>query len=306
MIKKWTIMIIVLLATLSGLFLLFGTPLSEEEPSSPQVSPPAEPEEETATSPPENETDTEEEPEEDASLSEDIRDAFSSVLESARTLFIRNDLNITAMGDSLTQGVGDGTEKGGYIGILEESINQNTETAAERVQIDNFGKRGNRTDQLLKRMEQEEIKESIEQADLVLITIGANDVMKVVKDNVASLDYQQFVEAQSDYEANLRKIFTKTRELNPDADIYMLGVYNPFNQYFNHIPELNQIMSDWNRISKQVMTEFTNISFIPIRDIFESTEEDLLWEDNFHPNELGYKRIAERVLEYIRDDIEEQ
>ncbi|WP_347862091.1 SGNH/GDSL hydrolase family protein [Salimicrobium sp. PL1-032A] len=304
--KKWILAGIFLLAFLSGLFLLFGTTPSEQEQSDPVVPAPSDTEENTPASPSEEETEREEESDEEASLSEGIREAFSNVIEDARTLFIQNDVNITALGDSLTQGVGDRTDQGGYVGILEESINQNVDLGEEKVTIDNFGKRGNRTDQLLKRMEQEEIQSSIEQADLLLITIGANDVMKVIKENVSSLDYQQFVEAQSQYETNLREIFANIRELNPEASIYILGVYNPFNEYFNHIPELNRIMNDWNRITQDVMTEFEGTTFIPIRDIFENTEEDLLWEDNFHPNELGYKRMAARVLEYIRDDIEEQ
>lgn len=303
--KKWiTISVFVLLISLSGYFWLSGT---EPEPEdSPPPDPPAEESAEESTTENEDEDSQTEETEAPTDLSEDIREAFSSVLESARNIFVQNDLHITAMGDSLTQGVGDETDNGGYVGILEDSLNQNSDTAAETVQVDNFGKRGNRTEQLLERMEQEEIQNSIREADLVLITVGANDVMKIIKDNVASLDYQQFVEAQDDYERNLRDVIIKTKELNPGAEIHLLGVYNPFEKYFNHIPELNQIISDWNRISKQVLSEFERTNFIPIRDIFENTDEDILWEDNFHPNEVGYKRIAERVLEYIREDIEEQ
>lgn len=294
--------IFVLLVSLSGYFWLSD---NDQEAQDPTTTPVEESTEDPASSEEDNST-QEEEQEETTDLSEDIREAFSSVLENARNIFVQNDLHITAMGDSLTQGVGDNTDNGGYVGILEDSLNQNSDTTAETVQIDNFGKRGNRTEQLLERMEKEEIQESIRQADIVLITIGANDVMKIIKDNVASLDYQQFVEAQNEYEQNLREIFIKTKELNPDAEIHLLGVYNPFDKYFNHIPELNQIVSDWNRISKEVLSEFNNTEFIPIRDIFETAEEDILWEDNFHPNEVGYKRMAERVLEYIREDIEQQ
>ncbi|AKG03620.1 hypothetical protein AAV35_001680 [Salimicrobium jeotgali] len=301
MTKKWWIIgILVLTVVLAG-FLWFSLTDSDKQdaPSPPRTGEPSQ-DDASGSDPGDRNAEGKDD------ISENIRESFSDALDSARSLFVQQDLHITALGDSLTQGVGDTTDNGGYVGILEESINQNSDTAAETVQVDNFGKRGNRTDHLLERLDNEDLQGSIREADLILITIGANDVIKVVKDNVtSSLDYEQFVEAQANYEQNLRSILEKIRELNPEASIYLLGVYNPFDKYFKDIPELNQIISDWNRISRQVLTEFDNTGFIPIRDIFEGADEDILWEDNFHPNEAGYKRMAERVLEYIREEIEE-
>ncbi|KHE66958.1 SGNH/GDSL hydrolase family protein [Halobacillus sp. BBL2006] len=242
--------------------------------------------------------------ENEGTLSEGLREVFTSVIESARDIFIREDLNIVAIGDSLTQGVGDATDNEGYVGILEKTFNSNE--GVEQIDIANYGKRGNRTDQLLERMDSEDISDSLRKADLVLITIGANDVMEVVKSNFTSLNYRDFVAAQKDYEEQLDEIFQRIETLNPDVPIYLIGLYNPFDHYFNNIPELGQIISDYNRISKSVINEHEQATFIPVKDIFAGSEKDLLWEeDHFHPNERGYKKMAERVLEYIRTDIEQ-
>ncbi|ARI75913.1 SGNH/GDSL hydrolase family protein [Halobacillus mangrovi] len=242
--------------------------------------------------------------EQEGTLSEGLREVFTSVIESARDMFIREDLDIVAIGDSLTQGVGDSTDNEGYIGILENTFNSNEQR--ERIDIENYGKRGNRTDQLLERMQTEDLSNSLREADLVLITIGANDVMEVVKNNFTSLNYKDFVSAQKDYESQLNEIIQRVEQLNPDVSIYLVGLYNPFDHYFNNIPELGQIISDYNRISKSVIDEYDQATFIPVRDIFTGAETELLWEeDHFHPNERGYKKMAERVLEYIRSDIEE-
>jgi lysophospholipase L1-like esterase len=308
--KKWRWIAAVILSFLIAIFIIAAfiyTP-EEDQPSNPkeqnettEITPAQENEPDMEEEAPEEETETEEN---DHKLSEGLRDVFTGVIESARDLFLKENLDIVAIGDSLTQGVGDSTEKGGYIGILEETFNSNDETP--RIDIKNFGKRGNRTDQLLKRIESEEIINSINDADLVLITIGANDVMKVVKNNFTSLNYQAFVEEQEGYENRLHDIIQKVEELNPDAPIYLLGLYNPFNQYFTNIPELGQIMGDWNATSRGVINDYEQATFIPIRDIFEGSEEELLWEEDlFHPNERGYKKMAERVLEYIREDIEQ-
>ncbi|WP_028784258.1 SGNH/GDSL hydrolase family protein [Thalassobacillus devorans] len=242
--------------------------------------------------------------EEDKTLGEDIKDSFTNALENAVGLFLKKDLKIVAIGDSLTQGVGDDTGNGGYVGILEENL-QNAELYPN-LKIENYGKRGNRTDQLIKRMKTEEISNSLEDADIVLITIGANDVMKVIKDNFQNLDYQDFVEVQDQYRQNLEEIFQIILEKNPDASIYHLGLFNPFEGYFTNIPEMGRIMSDWNQIGIEVSEEYDAVTFIPIEDLFTNAEERLLWEDHFHPNKKGYKLIAERVLEYIRPDIEQK
>ncbi|WP_423808695.1 SGNH/GDSL hydrolase family protein [Pontibacillus yanchengensis] len=244
----------------------------------------------------------EEESNSEDNISEGIKDAFSHVIEGAKGIFIRENLDIVALGDSLTEGVGDSTNNGGYVGIVESTLQENKNNV--EINIKNFGKRGNRTDQLLKRLEEEKISSSIEESDLILITIGANDIMKVVKKNATNLNYQAFVQEQNNYRNHLQDIFTTIRNKNEDASIYLIGLYNPFNQYFSNIPELEQIIYDWNRISKEVVSENEGVQFIPIKDLFENPTQPLYSEDNFHPNENGYKLMAKRVLESIKDDIE--
>src|SRR5699024_4266994 len=130
---------------------------------------------------------TEEDTEESESViaTEDpVRDFLSKNVRQAVQRFFHQELSIISIGDSLTEGVGDDEKDGGYTGVLEKSINKNEQL----VTIENFGKRGNRTDQLMKRLEEEEeVIRGVENADIILITIGANDVMKVFKDNFADL-----------------------------------------------------------------------------------------------------------------------
>ncbi|MBN8236173.1 SGNH/GDSL hydrolase family protein [Halobacillus kuroshimensis] len=304
--KKWRWTASILLTLILAFFITASFIYTPEEQES--SSTPEEQSLETGNADVEEQPETEQEEvsaeEDENALGEGLRDVFTSVMDSARDLFIKNDLTVVAIGDSLTQGVGDGTDNGGYVGILEDNFtNTNTNTSLEVI---NYGKRGNRTDQMLERMEDEDISRSIEQADIVLITIGANDVMKVVKDNFTNLNYQDFRDERDGYEERLKEIIEKTQNLNDEAPIYFVGLYNPFNQYFDNIPELGEIMGDWNEASERIIDTYDQAHFIPIRDIFDGNEEELLWEeDHFHPNEQGYKEMAERVLAHIREDIEE-
>lgn len=240
----------------------------------------------------------ESEPEKDSvkTVGKQLSESVANVIQGTINYFSNKETQVVAIGDSLTQGVGDEKNEGGYVGILDQTINKNSQL----VKFDNFGVRGNRTDQLLKRLDNEDVSAAIEDADIIIITIGANDIMQVVKENFTNLTFKDFVQERVNYEERLRSIFDKINELNPDTDdVYLIGFYNPFEQYFSDIKELNIIVDEWNKTSKAVVGSYDSITYIPTADLFEDTEADLFAEDNFHPNHLGYQRIAKRVLEYL-------
>nr|WP_238457147.1 SGNH/GDSL hydrolase family protein [Litchfieldia salsa] len=229
-----------------------------------------------------------------------IKEKVRAIIEGAIEFF-SHDKKIISIGDSLTQGVGDETESGGYVGVLNHTFEENN----INISIENFGKRGNRTDQLLKRLEKEEIASAIKDADIVLVTIGANDIMRVVRNNYTNLSIEPFEEERVEYVKRLKAIFTKINELNPDTEIYLIGFYNPFERFFGDIEQLEMILTNWNTAGELVTEEFENVNYIPTEDLFSDTTINLLADDNFHPNTSGYKLIAQRVLEYLNEYNEE-
>ena len=143
------------------------------------------------------------------------------------------------------------------------------------IRIENYGKKGNRTDQLLKRLDQDDIASSIKKADIVLITIGANDIMKVVKDNLLNLTTEPFNRELEGYQERLRAIFHKIKERNPDVHIYLIGFYNPFEQYFDNIEDVGKIVTNWNEAGKAVTEEFEHVSYIPTADLFVPSDTEI-------------------------------
>ncbi|MCM3410397.1 SGNH/GDSL hydrolase family protein [Metabacillus litoralis] len=229
-------------------------------------------------------------------ITEGIKEKVKEAVEGVIKLF-EKDLQVVAIGDSLTQGVGDETKNGGYVGILNTTFENNN----IKVTIENYGKRGNRTDQLLKRLEKKEIEASIQKADIVLVTIGANDIMKIVRSNFTNLQLEDFEKEEQQYIERLTAIFSKINELNPNSKIYYIGFYNPFDRYFPEIQEMQMIVNDWNEIVKSITEDFENVNYIPIADLFSNSDVELLSEDYFHPNTTGYKLMAKRILESMEE-----
>lgn len=210
--------------------------------------------------------------------------------------FFPVDLNVVAIGDSLTEGVGDSSKQGGYVPYVVKFISE--QKAVDDVQVSNLGKRGDRTDQLLERLKQDEIAAKVARADIVFMTIGGNDMMKVVRDFFYNISFKTFEKEQNKYEVRLSQVLDKVREMNPDAHIYLIGLYNPFLHSLKSVNEINIIVNQWNEASEKVAGQYKDVTYVKVEDVFE-VKESLLAKDQFHPNKKGYELIAQRINEYI-------
>lgn len=223
-------------------------------------------------------------------------------------------LRISAVGDSLTEGIGDTTNTGGYVPLLQTDLSEFY--PIDVVQADNFGKSGDRSDQILKRVKKDKsTQESIQKADVILLTVGGNDLMKVIQSKIFNkLSLKSFVKPQNKYQKQLEQLYDEIRSLNKTAPIYQLGIYNPFYKSFSEITEMQDIVDYWNKGSKEFVDSQKNAYFVPINDEIynglpdietktsqsnskktshEDVINDLISEDDsFHPNNLGYQIIA--------------
>ncbi|MEH7245216.1 SGNH/GDSL hydrolase family protein [Neobacillus niacini] len=227
------------------------------------------------------------------------RTASAVVFEEVPVDFVPQEIKIISAGDSLTEGIGDSTKTGGYLPYLRTLLEE--EKGIKEVDFYNYGVKGNRTTQLLKKLQQDDITDTLSTADLVILTIGGNDIMKVVKDNISNLQLSVFDKEREEYTRKLYEIMNTITQVNPEAFIVLVGVYNPFSQWFSNISELDQIVTDWNIASQQVVANYANAYFVGIEDLFRDPTESLLYTDNFHPNDKGYKLIAERLNETLEE-----
>ncbi|MDT2829669.1 SGNH/GDSL hydrolase family protein [Vagococcus carniphilus] len=225
-------------------------------------------------------------------------------------------LRLSAIGDSLTEGVGDTTNTGGYVPLLQTDLGE--QFPIEVVQAENFGKSGDRSDQILKRLKKDEaMQESVKKADVITMTVGGNDLMKAIQSKMFNkLSLKSFARPQKKYQKQLEQLYEEIRSLNPSAPIYQLGIYNPFYKNFSEIKEMQEIVDFWDKGSKDFVDKQDNAYFVPINDEIynglpdhdikiesgsskkktpskEDVINDLISEDDsFHPNNLGYQIIS--------------
>ncbi|MFS7402702.1 SGNH/GDSL hydrolase family protein [Carnobacterium maltaromaticum] len=243
--------------------------------------------------------------------------------ESSSEQIKTKELNLVAIGDSLTEGIGDSTGRGGYVPLVAELLESKDEI--ETVSTSNYGISGNRSDQILKRIKKDEkLQNDVKKADVIVLTIGGNDLMKVVRSTLLKVKEDSFIKPQKEYKERIEETFKELRSLNSDAPIYVFGIYNPFYLYFSEITEMQDIVDSWNETTQSVVEEEQKAHFIPINDILykggnqpELSEDqkdtidssvndkkeskvfnDLLFEeDNFHPNDSGYELMAQSLFD---------
>ncbi|WP_170289342.1 SGNH/GDSL hydrolase family protein [Metabacillus lacus] len=212
--------------------------------------------------------------------------------------FIPGEMNIVAIGDSLTAGVGDKSGKGGYVGTLKRKLEQ--EMGYRNILINNHAVGGHTTNNLITRLEDSQVIDSLEQADMVVMTIGGNDVMRVVRNHFFQLTIEPFQREQQNFGSRFEKIVSEIRSHNEEATIVFVGLYNPFKYALPELSEIDSVVGDWNDRTNETLTRDGNALFVPIADIFEiSSVRNLLAEDEFHPNGNGYELMGERVFEVL-------
>ncbi|MBN2902634.1 MAG: lipase, partial [Enterococcus sp.] len=132
----------------------------------------------------------------------------------------------------------------------------------------NYGVAGERSDQILKRVKNDEdLRQDLSQADLITLTVGGNDVLKVIQSNFFGLSIETFAEPMAEYNERLKDLFAQIRELNSDAPIYVLGIYNPFYLNFPEITDMQTIIDNWNKQTETFVNQQENAFFIPINDL---------------------------------------
>ncbi|MCW8518316.1 SGNH/GDSL hydrolase family protein [Streptococcus macedonicus] len=229
--------------------------------------------------------------------------------------------NYVAIGDSLTEGVGDTTNQGGFVPLLAQSL---TDTYDYQVTASNYGVSGNTSKQILQRMQEKtDIQKSLAKADMMTLTVGGNDVMAVIRKNLTSLSGSSFTKPAKSYQKRLRQIIELARAENEDLPIYVLGIYNPFYLNFPDMTEMQEIVDNWNDATENVTEEYDNVYFVPINDeLYKringeegivSTSGDqttvindaLFSGDHFHPNNIGYQIMSDVTMEKISETKEE-
>jgi lysophospholipase L1-like esterase len=231
-------------------------------------------------------------------------------------IFPKGEITIVALGDSLSKGTGDLSGDGGYVGKSKKKLEA---IWKKPVHVFNQAINGWRAVSLLNSLDQPNIQNQLQQADIIMLTIGGNDLNQAANNPIdvtdtkikatpavskspntaPDINYSEIKKSLPAAEEKLTKILTKIAALNPKAKIVYVGLYNPY--FVQDITkEGTAILQDWNLKASQIANGYANMVVVPTFDLFQLDIKKYLYIDEFHPNDMGYERIAERVVQALQ------
>ncbi|WP_333661268.1 SGNH/GDSL hydrolase family protein [Chishuiella changwenlii] len=202
--------------------------------------------------------------------------------------------NCLFFGDSITYGEYDGI-LGGYVDFLKRFCHTEYYTNnAEEVNCFNLGIGGETTFGLLNRFTTEIEARLSPDNNLVFLFYGANDL--AIKDN------QELV-SLNDFEANLQ-LTVKKAKVYTDK-VYLISIIPISKQIDGVIVPSGKFRSTekielFNQSIEKIAKE-EKVNFLDVYTLFKEDKESLLSKDGVHPNEVGYKLIAEYIKPIVKE-----
>jgi lysophospholipase L1-like esterase len=202
--------------------------------------------------------------------------------------------NILVLGDSLAKGTGD--EKG--IGFAKEVANVWGSKTNKKIDVNNIAVDGDVSSGLLTIVHEPETIKSIESSNLIFISIGGNEVKVFQENRNDTVLTTELKTTQDNYLNNLQEITDLIASKNKNCKVGVIGLYNPFGEDISQ--DNLKILYDWNYKTETLLASYYNVVFVPTYDLFKYNSDKYLAPDKFHPNSDGYKAIANRILEIIK------
>jgi len=231
-----------------------------------------------------------------------------------------------ALGDSLSAGNGaSDRQETAFVPLVHEAL-------GPEVELLNLGIPGDTSDDLLNGGPLDQAIAEIEQRKtdsvagnevaVVTLEIGGNDLLNLffelvvpaVCPNVSdSLDKPRcvdaFREALDAYEPNLKAILDRLKKADPDLPIFLMTLYNPFSGKSATLDDLTELTLEGSAdtpfpeglqdIIRRQADEH-GVFLVDVYPHFEGKAVEYVANDLIHPNDTGYRVMADAVLDEMR------
>ena len=212
-----------------------------------------------------------------------------------------------AIGDSLAAGqTPNRAIDSGYADLIAQELTRNQPLAFYSKDL---AFPGFTTSDVLESIESDEAKELLGSANIITVSAGANDLLRLVQANAAE-GALSFEEIPADYalneaRKNVEKILSELEELAPSADVYVMGYYFAYphardSQKQGTAKQLELL----NAILEQE-AEQAGVTFVDVADRFGEDAVELVPNSgDVHPNVDGYQEMANAFFEHYGGELE--
>lgn len=230
---------------------------------------------------------------------------------------------ITILGDSISSGYGLSENDRNYGGWLGEYFG---------AEVRNFAAVGETTSQLMDIIETDsEVVESLENADLICVSIGGNDILDIFYEDLKGIADGFSVSRNGNFSVspesieklilsfssslgpasaeagkNIGEISDRITEINPEARLVFQTVYNPFETDDESMKSLYTPLYTFTSIYLSAINNAVKsndkIAFADIQNKFRGNCPQFtnIAQMDIHPNRVGHLIIAEEIVQQLK------
>ncbi|MFX3675112.1 MAG: SGNH/GDSL hydrolase family protein [Paenisporosarcina sp.] len=208
---------------------------------------------------------------------------------------VNGPISYVAIGDSLAAGQTPNREiDTGYSDLIAQEITRNQPLSFYSKDL-SFP--GLTTKDVLGRVRSKEARPLLSNANVITVSAGANDLLRLIKLDVksGSISFQQ---VPADYSLNksrenMTQIISELKKIAPEAEVYIMGYYFAY----PHVRDSQKIgamiqMDKLNAILAGVAKD-AGVHFVPVDKGFGALAKDKVPNpSDVHPNSEGYRAMA--------------
>lgn len=207
-------------------------------------------------------------------------------------------VSYVALGDSLAAGQTPNREiDTGYSDLIAQEIARNQPLAFYSKEL---AFPGFTSADVLKRVQSKEAKPLLQSANVITISAGANDLLRLIQadERSGSLSFQQIPVDHSlnTVRKNMQTMLSDLKKIAPKAQVYVMGYYFAYPHARNsqkggtarQLDLLNEILA---KVAKDAGAQF-----VPVDPTFGDSVEKVPSPDDVHPNVEGYRAMANSFL----------
>jgi lysophospholipase L1-like esterase len=213
-----------------------------------------------------------------------------------------------ALGDSLAFGVGAGSpEQQGYVALTTARLSE-----SGAVQLRNLSVPGATSADLLQPNGQVDLAvdalEGQSGSVIISVDVGANDLLALAANGSPCLDdpggqpcQTALGDTLATLQSNLTQSLHRLRDASPGARIFVIDLYNPYSGIGGDreliasvgVQQVNGV------ITASARDPSVDVTFVSIHDVFEGRAHQWIASDGIHPNNDGYRVMAEGLIAAI-------
>lgn len=203
-------------------------------------------------------------------------------------------LRVVVIGDSLAYGTGDETGKG-IPGDLDDALRGR---GIASVDVKNYGVPGATTDDIEHRLHDDAIRNDVFNADAIVLSAGANNVFQDPEARARAIrDRDVYAREISERVAG---VVATLHAINPDAEIIILGGYNPLPDH-PLAGGISRYIKGWDKLLNKRFDADPLVDVVKTSDLIDGPAK-LSSSDHFHPGAQAYREVAARIAQMLSDE----